>query len=200
MMREFILAIFIMSLIILSTSTTMAKEPIRLVVLPVIISQNADIGSEALDQMNVKISRAMHIPLNGTLQKAEYISSDISCSVFQKIWSKIYKVNKKAAVKDVMKPLAAELKADFIVCTVLYRCSQFTSMSMSLDHTDIIFSNAGVEMIIFDNRTGELINKKKSRFYRDEYSLRGTSDSLALLCLTDLIELLKPRERMLNGA
>ena len=195
-MKKIILSIFLMCFIILPP-TAMAKEPIRLVVLPVIISQNADIGSEALDQMNVKISRAMHIPLNGTLQKAEYIPSNISCPVFQEIWKKMYNNNKKSAIKDVMKPLAAELKADFIVCTVLYRCSQFTSMSISFDHSDIIFSNAGVEMIIFDNRTGELINKKKSRFYRDEYSPRGTADSLAVECLTDLIDLLKPREKML---
>ena len=53
-------------------------------------------------------------------------------------------------------------------------------------------------MSIFDNRTGELISKKRTRYYRDEYSTYGTSDALAVECLMDLIEELKPKERMLN--
>lgn len=198
-MKRIIVLFLIICAAIFPTSITKAQEPIRLVTLPIIITSQARASSDALNQMKVKIARSMHVPLNGTLKKVEYIPSTESSPVLQDIWSKIYQSNKKAKLKEAMKPLADELNADFIVCTVLYSCNEMTSMSMGFDHSTLLQSNAGVEMILFDNRTGELINKKRSKFFNDEYSPRGTADALAVECLTELIEELKPRERMLTN-
>ena len=198
-MKRIIVLFLIICAAVFPMSITKAQEPIRLVTLPIIIASQARASSDALNQMKVKIARSMHVPLNGTLKKVEYIPSSQSSPVLQDIWSRIYQSNKKANLKEAMKPLAEELKADFIVCTVLYSCNEMTSMSMGFDHSTLLQSNAGVEMILFDNRTGELVNKKRSKFFNDEYSPRGTADALAIECLTDLIEELKPRERMLTN-
>ena len=196
-MKRSIFLFLVICVVMLPMSIIKAQEPIRLVTLPIIITSNARVSTDALNQMKVKISRSLHVPLNGTLKKVEYIPSTKSSPVLQDIWSKIYQNNKKAKLKEAMKPLAEELNADFIVCTVLYSCNEMTSISMGFDHSTLLWSNAGVEMILFDNRTDELLSKKRSRVFNDEYSPRGTADALAIECLTDLIEELNPRKRML---
>ena len=113
-MNKKVLAFIIIACsLILPVQNVVAKEPVRLVVLPIIIAQNASISDDGLALMKTKISRAMHVPLNGTLQKVEYIPSNLSCLALQEIWSRIYKTNEKAKIKDVIKTLASELNADF---------------------------------------------------------------------------------------
>ncbi len=192
-LKFIIFAVFIAFLQI-PISTTAA--PIRLCTLPIIIAKNTEVSSDTLAQMQVKIARSLFVPLNGTLNKVEYIPSNQSTDVLQEIWSGFYNTNRMARLSDTLKPLAQRLNADIVVCTVLYNCNQMTSMTF--ERGTHLVSNAGVEMMIFDNRTGRLTNRKITRNYNDDYSQYGTADALALDCLTKLIDELELRKRVLN--
>lgn len=173
-------------------------NPIRLITLPIIITSQVRVSDDTLAQMEVKIARSLHVPLNGTLKRVEYISTKESTAALQEIWSQLYRTNRNVHLKEAMRPLAKKLKADVVVCTVLYRCNQTYMTSTNFSHDAHLLSNAGVEMIIFDNRTGEITDKKSARTYRDEYSPYGTADYLAQDCLNKLIDELQLRHRVLN--
>ena len=173
-----------------------AQPPIRLAVLPVIIAPQVNVGNNALTQMEVNLSRALLIPQNGFFKEVEYIPSTQSCPAFQEIWSELYKTNSNIKPAKVMKSLANKIYADFIVCAVLYRCSQNTIEGLGSGYN--ILSQAGVNLIIFDNRTGELNSKTLPQTYRGEYSQYGTADYLAVDCLKKLIDEMKPRQKLIG--
>ena len=172
----------LMTVILIQASIVSAAEskPIRLATLPIIIANGVEISNDTVSEMQVKIARALHVPLNDTLKKIDYIPSSTSTVALQEIWSKSYSKNKLSTLSETMKPLAKKINADVIVCTVIYRCNQMTSFSSGSFGESHIISNAAVELIYFDNRTGELISKKFPQSYRGEYMRYGTSDFLAL--------------------
>lgn len=190
----------LMAVILIQAAMVSAAEskPIRLATLPIIIANGVEISNDTLSEMQVKIARALHVPLNGTLKKIDYIPSSTSTVALQEIWSKSYSKNKLSTISETMKPLAKKINADVIVCTVIYRCNQMTSFSSGSFGESHIISNAAVELIYFDNRTDELISKKFPQSYRGEYMRYGTSDFLALDCLTKLIDEINPREKVLG--
>ena len=173
-MKKFFTALFAL---ILLASTAQAAEPVRIARLPILIqSRMPDIDTRT--ELEMKIARAVHIPLNNTLQLAEYIPTQESSQILSDLWQQLRAQNKKAKLAEAMRPLARALDADIIVCPVLLRYSQNVMNYSSWDET-VIDSNARAELIVYDRRTDELIDKKSSRMYNDSYHPQGTASALA---------------------
>ncbi len=175
-MKKFFAALFVM---ILFTATA-AAQPVRIARLPIIFQCSVP-DDETCRELETKIERAIHIPLNGTLQLAEYLPPNSSAQTLNDMW------NKKASLPDAMRPLAQKLDADIVVCPVLKDYSQYVSFSGNWGET-ILISQARVELIVYDRRTDELIYKKSSQMHNDTYSLRGTASSLAKICFDRVID------------
>ena len=181
-MKKFL---FIAIALIFLTATVHAAQPVRIACLPIIIqSSMPDIDTSA--EIEMKIARAVHIPLNGTLQLAEYIPTEESKQVLVDIWQKLRAENKKAKLADAIRPLARELNADIVVCPVLLRYSQYVMYSSWNEM--IIDSTARAELIVYDRRSDELVDKKCTRFYRDGYHPNGTASALAKVCFDKVID------------
>ena len=58
-------------------------------------------------------------------------------------------------------------------------------------------SQVRVELIVYDRRTDELIDKRASQFYHDSYHMMGTASSLAKICFDNVIEKTKLRQRIM---
>ena len=168
------------AILILLTVSTAAAQPVRIARLPIIFQCSIP-DDQTCRELETKIERAIHIPLNGTLQLAEYLPPNSSAQEFNDMW------NKKASLPDAMRPLAQKLDADIVVCPVLKDYSQYVSFSGNWGET-ILISQARAELIVYDRRTDELIYKKSSQMYNDSYSLRGTASSLAKICFDRVIE------------
>lgn len=190
-MKKFLIAVF--ALILLTTSAQ-AAEPVRIARLPIIFQRTVP-DKETCAELEMKIARAVHIPLNGTLQLAEYLPPEDSTQALDDIWQKMRAKDKRAKIQDAMKPLAQKLDADIIVCPILRRYSQFESSAAGWDEI-YITSYVVVEMIIYDRRTDELVAKKASQHYRDAYHPFGTAASLAKICLDKVIDDSKLRQRI----
>lgn len=187
-MKKFLFALHVM---ILFAATVQAAEPVRIARLPIIFQSNVP-DSEICAELETKIKRAIHIPLNGTLQLAEYLPEENSARVLNDIWQDIQ--NKKTKLADVMRLLATELDADIIVCPVLKQYSQYESIGFRWDGEIYIFSHVEVELIVYDRRSDELIDKKASQFYRDVYSTTGTAAYLSKICFDKVIDASKLRQ------
>jgi len=182
--------------IILLTTTAQAAEPVRIARLPIIF-QRAIPDNDTCAELETILSRAVHIPLNGTLQLVEYLPPKNSAKVLGDMWQDMRTKNKKAKLQDAMRPLAQKLNADIIVCPVLNQYSQYVAISSSWSGENYMVSNVRFELIVYDRRTDELIDKKASQIYNDSYSLRGTASFLSKICLDRVIESTKLRQRII---
>ncbi len=192
-MKKFLAVFFA---IILLTTTAQAAEPVRIARLPIIF-QRAIPDNDTCAELETILSRAVHIPLNGTLQLVEYLPPKNSAKVLGDMWQDMRTKNKKAKLQDAMRPLAQKLNADIIVCPVLNQYSQYVAISSSWSGENYMVSNVRFELIVYDRRTDELIDKKASQIYNDSYSLRGTASFLSKICLDRVIESTKLRQRII---
>ena len=187
-MKKFLLTL--LALLVVTVQVSAAKNPVRIARLPIIL-QSAQPDTDTCAELELKLARATHIPLNGTLQVAEYLSPAESAQTLNEIWQSIRSQNKKAKIQEAMRPLAEKLDADLIVCPILRRYTQ--NVAVANDET-FISSNVSAELIIYDRRTDEIVDKKTSRMYHDTMSGFGTASFLAKECFDRLIEQTKIRQ------
>lgn len=188
-MKKFFAALFVM---ILFTATASA-QPVRIARLPIIFQCPVP-DADTCAELETKITRAVHIPLNGTLQLAEYLPPEESARALDALWQNISSQNKKANLSDAMRPLAEKIDADLIVCPVLKKYSQYVSWCSGWNGDTYIISQAAAELIVFDRRTDDLIDKKFSQFHNDTYSLRGTASFLSKICFDEVLDAAKLRQ------
>ncbi len=171
--------------LILLTMTAEAAQPVRIARLPILF-QSATPDRDTCAALELKIARAVHIPLNKTLRVAEFIPTKDSTEALSDIWQRLRADNKRAKLADAMRPLAREIDADIIVCPVLLHYSQHVMNAAGWDET-IMDSNARARLIVYDRRTDELIDKKAGQMYHDSYHPLGTASALAKICFDNVI-------------
>ena len=189
-MKKF-LVLMLMVFVSLS-SVALAKKPIKIARLPIII-QKINLDSDTSATLEMKMARAVKIPLNQTLKIAEYIPPKESARVFGEIWQEMYAQDKKSKLADAVKIFADEMDADLVICPVLRHYSQRVS-PVSFSFETHLSSDVSAELIIYDKSTGDLLDKKISRSFSDNYSRYGTASYLAGECFDKLIEETKLRE------
>lgn len=185
--------IALMMILFATTVTAQAAEPVRIARLPIIFHcKIPDDGTR--ETLETKIERATHIPLNGTLQVADFLSPIDSACALDELWQKISAADKKAKLADAIRPLTEKIDADIIVCPVMLDYGQYVIPISSWYDSTILDSYARVELIVYDRRTDTLLDKKASRMYHDTWSTSGTATYLAEICFDIVIEQTKLRE------
>ena len=174
------------------------KKPLRLARLPLIIlSEEPD--EDALAGLELKLSRAIHVPLNGTLKAVEYLPSSEAAAQLQDIWSKLRKKDKKARLQEAMEELSTRMKADMVICPILRRYSQDVMIGTSLlGGENKMISDAEVILIVYEDDTKEVTLKKAARSYNGEESNWGTARFLAEDCMSEVIVTTDIREKVLR--
>ena len=165
--------------------TAQAAQPVRIARLPIIFQSTIpDVETRA--ELETKIERAIHIPLNGTLRLAEYLPPEDSAKIFNDLWQEMTAADKKSKLRDAVQPLAEKLDADIVVCPVINQYSQYVMSSFGWNET-VLNSQVRVELIVYDRRSDNLIVKKAAQIFNDSYSLHGTASYLSNICFDRVI-------------
>ena len=188
-MKKFLFALIALLFV---TAQVSAQAPVRIARLPIILC-SAQPDNETCAELEVKIARAVHIPLNDTLKVAEYIPPADAAKILGKIWQSMRAADKKVKIQSAMRPLAEDLDADIIICPILLRYNQNVGGAFTSDET-YLSSNVRAELIVYDRRTDSLVDKKVSRMYNDAMSNFGTASFLAKECFDRLIDETKLRQ------
>ncbi|MBR4151413.1 MAG: hypothetical protein IKT98_00455 [Selenomonadaceae bacterium] len=183
-MKKFLSALIIF--MIFTASAYAAGTPVRIARLPIIFKSTMP-DYDTRVELEMKIAKATHIPMNKTLRVAEFLPTKDSTQVLSDIWQKMRSENKKARLQDAMKPLAQKLNADIVICPILLNYNQYVDNLTGLGET-YLKSYARAELIIYDRRTDNLIDKKNSQMYNDAMSTFGTADFLAKVCFDKVID------------
>lgn len=187
-MKRFLLALMILMLM----TSAAAASPVRIARLPIIFNSTIP-DHDTCAELETKLARASHIPMNKTLQVAEYLPTEISTQALQNLWQEMRGENKKARLQDAMRPLAQNLDADIIICPLLHSYSQHVDNLTGFGET-YLRSYVKVELIVYDRRTDNLVDKKAAQMYHDVVSTTGTADYLAKICFDKVIDETKLRE------
>lgn len=188
-MKKFLFALIA---VLFVTAQVSAAEPVRIARLPIIF-RSAQPDSNTCVELEVKLARSVHIPLNGTLHVAEYIPPADSAKVLSQLWQSMRSANPKAKIQDAMRPLAEDLDADIVVCPILLRYYENAGGGLTSDET-YLDSQVRAQLIIYDRRVDNLVDKKVSRMYHDMMSGFGTASFLAKECFDRLIDETKIRQ------
>lgn len=162
------------------------KNPLRLARVPIIF-QSGIPDEETILKLETRITRAVHIPLNGTLKLVEYLDPEESLIELKKIFATIRAENRKAKIQDAVKPLAEVLDADIVVCPILITYHEYVDGISGINWETKIFSSVEVGLAVYDRRTDDLIYKKSSRSYGGDSNAFGRSSRLAEDCFDNVI-------------
>ena len=175
---------FLFVLLLSVTALAAERQPQRIAQFPLVIESWQQPGSEVQDELETKIDRALHIPLNDTLKAVEYIPEKDCLASWDEVEDSM---TGKVRIKDMAKPIAEKLNADLVVIPVLAGYEQYTTMSWYWDRGMILHSYAEVQLAVYDRTNDKLVFKKASDFYDDEYSTTGTAAYLARGCMDRVI-------------
>lgn len=168
------------------SSVALAKKPVKIARLPIIIQQN-QLDRETSAALEMKFARTVKIPLNQTLQVAEYLPVRESSQVLNQIWQSMYAKDKNAKISDAVKIFADEADADLVICPILHHYSQRMS-PVHFSFETHLSSSVSAELIVYDKRDNNLIDKKTSRRFNDHFNRFGTASYLAGECFDNLIK------------
>ncbi len=175
---------FFLVLLLSVTALAAERQPQRIAQFPLVIESWQQPSSDVQDELETKIDRALHVPLNDTLKAVEYIPEKNCLAAWDEVESGL---TGKARIKDMAKPIAEKLNADLVVIPVVAGYEQYTTMSWYWDHDMILHSYAEIQLVVYDRTTDKLVYKKSSDFYDDEYSTTGTASYLARNCMDNVI-------------
>ena len=176
------------ALLICFASCTEAA-PLRLAQYPVI--DRAWCPIDVLMDLNTRVSRATHVPLNGYLHTVEYLPENELAAAMGEMR---LEMGPKAKDKELLRPLAARLQADLVVLPIVDGYQEWHRMSWR--RGTIYHSYASVMLYVYDARTDEVVKKGASRFFDDESSNRGTAYNLALQAMDAVLQESRLHERI----
>ena len=201
-MKKFLFALLIVfSFLIPHSSFPIAvsaaeKVPVKIARLPIIF-QSSIPDLDTRTTLETKIERATHIPLNQTLQVAEYLPMNDSAQILNEIWQEMRRESKKTRLKDAIKPFAEKIDADIVVCPVLVDYSEWVDNFSRFGET-YLHSYVRAELIVYDRRNDDLVDKKTSHMHHDTFSLAGTASYLAKTCFDELIDKTKLHQLIMS--
>lgn len=153
----------------------MVRVPLRVAQFPLIISSYMMPGESVQDSLNTQVDRALHVPLNETLQAIDFVSDDDMEAAYDEVGTG----TSTKQLKNSVKAIAQKLNADLVIIPVLTSYEQWISYGWYWDADQILHSRASVTIVGYDAKKDEVFKKTASRFYDDRYSTAGEVSRLA---------------------
>lgn len=150
--------------------------PLRVALFPVQLQGRMMPARNVQDKLGNLVDRSLHVPLNGTLEIVEFIPERECLLVLDVVKEE---ASAKTSLKDLMRSLARDLKADLVVLPILNGYEQYQTMSWHRWGRHIIHSYASVQVLGYDKQKDEVFCKTAYRQFNDEYSSQGDVSTLA---------------------
>ncbi len=158
-------------------SGTAVEKPIRIAILPTIGKK--EIPDELRTMLAKKLDDTIHVPLNGVLNKVEYIPEDTINEAVKKLHVETFDGYSAAVMPNLAKELDADIVIGFVVNRydeILYRRHTMWSRYGS----DLyVASNVDMDIVGYERKLDQDMSAGARRSYDDEYTTNGTALSLA---------------------
>lgn len=178
-----------------SAASAAERQPLKVAQFPLIVQSSWQTpGDNVTDDLESQIDRALHVPLNGTLHRVEYLPEKDCLAA----WDTAAESSGSHKLKNMVRNIADTLGADLVVIPVVNDYVQYTTYSWRWDRDIILHSYVSLELAVYDRASDKVVDKKASRFYDDEYSTTGTASYLAHEAMDDLVQQVNLRSYIWN--
>ena len=186
--------LFVLFFCILSVQVFAAERtPLRVAQFPLLVQSRMDPAQNVRDNLEKRIDRSLHVPLNSTLNAVFYIPEKECLAAFEEAEQEAVG---KRKLKELMRPVAEKLQADLVVLPVLTGYEQYETMSWYRWGRHITHSYAAVEIMGYDKAKDEVFSKGATRQFHDEYSTQADVSLLAYEAMDEALQRAKIHERI----
>ncbi|TCS78187.1 hypothetical protein [Pectinatus cerevisiiphilus] len=154
--------------------------PVKLAVMPIIGSFKG--YPDSGNYIYKRLGESVHVPLNGVLQRIEYIDMDKTSATVGKMMNAGIDVTSKEGLAQ----LAAEEDADILIGVKIDFMRQ--DVVYLFDDGPYLMSHVGLKLFVYDRRTDKYTSYSGQRFYNDTYSLQGTANALTQEVMDRLLD------------
>lgn len=191
MRRYAVTLILLLAMIIASTASAAA---LRMAVLPLQEYKCwTHISEDSATNVNRRILREVHVPLNGVLQRVEMIPPEVSEDVFLNRYATLLSKNKKTRPNEVLEMIADELGADVLILPMAVSCRQ--ESFFSIDGEEYLVTHANMELYVYRADTKETKCYKASRHYNGSLSSLQMLPAELMNCTEIVLKKAKLKER-----
>ena len=146
--------LFVLFFCILSVQVFAAERiPLRVAQFPLLVQSRMNPAQNVQDNLEKRIDRSLHVPLNSTLNAVFYIPEKECLAAFEEAEQEAVG---KRKLKELMRPVAEKLQADLVVLPVLTGYEQYETMSWYRWGRHITHSYAAVEIMGYDKAKDEV--------------------------------------------
>ncbi len=186
--------LFVLFFCILSVQVFAAERiPLRVAQFPLLVQGRMDPAQNVQDNLEKRIDRSLHVPLNSTLNAVFYIPEKECLVALEEAEQEAVG---KRKLKELMRPVAEKLQADLVVLPVLTGYEQYETMSWYRWGRHITHSYAAVEIMGYDKAKDEVFSKGATRQFHDEYSTQADVSLLAYEAMDEALQRAKIHERI----
>ena len=186
--------LFVLFFCILSVQVFAAERiPLRVAQFSLLVQSRMNPAQNVQDNLEKRIDRSLHVPLNSTLNAVFYIPEKECLAAFEE--AEQVAVGKRK-LKELMRPVAEKLQADLVVLPVLTGYEQYETMSWYRWGRHITHSYAAVEIMGYDKAKDEVFSKGATRQFHDEYSTQADVSLLAYEAMDEALQRAKIHERI----
>lgn len=168
-------------------------KPLRVAQFPLQLQGRMMPAHFVQEKLGKMVDRSLHVPLNGTLEIVQFIPEKECLLVLEAVKEE---AAPKTSMKDLMRPVAEELKADLVVMPILDGYEQYQTMSWHLWGRHISHSYASVRVLGYDRKKDEVFSKTATRQFNDEYSSQGDVSVLAYEAMEEALRRAEIHERV----
>jgi hypothetical protein len=168
MLKKFLLLAAALCIIIASATPVFAA-PRRIAVLP-IYNAGGSTGASVEEYLYQELDKNLHIPLNSTLNIAEFVPQD-------EVAAACAKINHHKPTAAFLQLVAAEVNADMAVCVLINSAYQYRVPRFNEDY---LVSRISLQLIAYDDKLVKPTNVKAEASYLDIYSPSGFISNLVV--------------------
>lgn len=151
-------------LVVMMMASVVSAAALKVVVLPVQEYKCwTRLSDDVAYNVNSRILKDVHVPLNGILERVETIHPEISVSTFYTQYNNLLGINKKARPNEALVLTAEELGADILVLPLAVSCHQ--EVYSGFEGETYLITDANMELYVYRADSKETECYKASRHY-----------------------------------
>ena len=162
-----------------------------------LVTENAwDLDQDTIDMLDDMVADALHMPFGGLMGWVQDVDEHDLFAAYNAA------VEMKRTTRDtpdypaIVRMVADVTDADLAVLPILTYYDEEIYHGWDFSADDYLVSRASVRLLVYDRQKDELVDRRITRTFRDEYAVRGRAHELARDAMRAVLGEVRLKERV----
>lgn len=197
MNRRFYLAAVLCTILSLLfiTSADAASAP-QVARLSLVTENVWDIDQATIDELDDMVADALRMPFGGLMGWLHDVDEHDLFAAYDAAFEMKKTPRGAPDYPAILRMTADVTDADLAVLPILEYYDEEIYRSRDFYCDDYLVSRASVRLLVYDRRKDELVDRRATRIFRDEYSMNGRAEALACDAMRAVLDKVQLKERV----